>query len=190
MIRRLLRLYPRAWRKRYGDEVEELVASTGGPSVMTAVDLVRGAVGERIRLARRRLAGRPPMTTGDRPGWGSAALAVAGFAALVPTLLFMSFSVLIYNLSVPLETTRPVVETSISIVPVSIGFVVLPFVALALSAAPLIRLSIRSDADRDEAVIRLGLRSLRARLGNLVVTALAAAAIVILVVYHLTENWL
>jgi hypothetical protein len=45
--RTLLRLYPRAWRERYGDE---LIAMTGaGPlSIMAIVDLLAGAVDARV----------------------------------------------------------------------------------------------------------------------------------------------
>jgi hypothetical protein len=51
--RLLLRLYPPAWRARYGDELEELLeqASAGRHSVRTCVDLVRSAARERARSA-------------------------------------------------------------------------------------------------------------------------------------------
>lgn len=39
----LLRLYPRAWRDRYGDEVAELLAGRGF-SLRIAIDLVAGAI--------------------------------------------------------------------------------------------------------------------------------------------------
>jgi hypothetical protein len=51
----LLRLYPRAWRRRYGAEVEELVASQR-PSLQLAVDLIGGAIDARMKpqaFARR-----------------------------------------------------------------------------------------------------------------------------------------
>ena len=124
----------------------------------------------------------------DRPGWGSMALAVAGFLALVPTLLFMSFSVLLHNLKVPIEAVRPVVEVAVSIVPVNIGFAVLPFVALAVAAAPLVRLSITRDDQRREVVARLELRPLRPRVANMTVAGLAVAAILVILVYQVTEN--
>jgi hypothetical protein len=116
------------------------------------------------------------------------ALAVAGLLALVPTLLFMSFSVMLYNLKVPVETIRPVIEVAVGIVPVSIGFAVLPFVALAVAAAPLVRLSVGRDDTRREFVARLGLRPLRPRLANVIVAGLALAAIVAILVYQVTEN--
>lgn len=186
MIRWLLRLYPRRWRERYGDEVEEVVESMGlSPAV--ALDLVANAIGERTRSARRRTAGGPMMTT-DRPGWGSTALAVVGFLALIPTLLFMSFSVLLYNLDVPVETVRPVIEIAVSIVPVNVGFAVLPFVALAIAAAPLVRVSLGRDVERHEIVARVALRPLWPLLANLVVAGLALAAILVILIYQVTEN--
>jgi hypothetical protein len=47
-VRRLLRLYPRRWRERYGDEFDALLAdSRGGPLLL--FDVARGAVDERVR---------------------------------------------------------------------------------------------------------------------------------------------
>jgi hypothetical protein len=51
--RLLLRLYPPAWRARYGGELEELLAQTsaGRSSPRTCLDLVRSAARERVRSA-------------------------------------------------------------------------------------------------------------------------------------------
>jgi hypothetical protein len=188
MIRRLLWLYPRRWRDRYGDELVDLVESVGlSPS--TAFDLVANAMGERMRPTTRRTAGGPSMTP-DRPGWGSTALAIVGFIVLVPTLLFISFSVLIYNIGVPVDTIRSIIEVAISIAPVDVGFAVLPFVALAAAAAPLVQISLEGDRGRREVVARVTLRSLRTRLANVVVAALAMAVITVLVIYQVTERLL
>jgi hypothetical protein len=43
----LIRLYPRAWRERYGDELEALVAERP-PTLRDRVDIVRGAVDARL----------------------------------------------------------------------------------------------------------------------------------------------
>ena len=186
MIRVLLGLYPREWRDRYGDELEDLLESTGTtPSAV--VDLVRSAFAEHLRAAGRRMAGGPSMTL-DRPGWGSTALAVAGLIALLPTLLFMSFSILIYNLNVPMEPIRGVIETAVGFMPVEMGFVVLPFVALALAAGPLVRLSLRSGADRRELVASVAVLPFGRRTLNVIVAGLALAAILVLAVYGMTEN--
>jgi hypothetical protein len=53
-MNRLVRLYPAAWRKRYGDELEWLVAEMsdrGSSSWRTRADLLRGASRERLRAA-------------------------------------------------------------------------------------------------------------------------------------------
>jgi hypothetical protein len=51
----LLRLYPRAWRERYGDELLELVAETG-LTWFVVVDVILSACAQRLRalLAMRR----------------------------------------------------------------------------------------------------------------------------------------
>jgi hypothetical protein len=188
MIRRLLALYPRAWRERYAVEVEDLVEAVG-LSPGTALDLVVNAMHERVRPATRRTAGGPSMTI-DRPGPGSVALAILGFIVLVPTLMFMSFSILIYNIGMPVDRIRSVIEVAVGIVPVDVGLAVLPFVAFALASAPLLRLSLARDGERRELIARIGLRSLRVRRANVVVSALAAIVISILVVYQVTEHLL
>ena len=47
MTMRLLRLYPRAWRDRYGDEFAELLAARP-PSLRDRLDIVRGALDARV----------------------------------------------------------------------------------------------------------------------------------------------
>ena len=55
--RRLLRLYPRAWRERYGEEVAALIDETR-PGGFAAFDLLAGAGREWIRLAATKFTGR------------------------------------------------------------------------------------------------------------------------------------
>jgi len=182
MIRRLLRLYPRRWRDRYGDELEELVESLG-LTPTNAFDLIGNAFSERMRSATRRTAGGTLMT--DRPRWGSMALALIGFILLAPTLLFIGFSVLIYNLGVPMDGVRSIIDGVVRIGPIDIGLALLPFVALAIALAPLIRLSMARD--EGEIVARVVVRPGRAR-ANVVVAALAIVAITILVTYQVTDR--
>jgi hypothetical protein len=58
----LLRLYPPAWRARYGEELEELIAQTteGRVSLRSGLDLARAAVRERLRAAGLAGDGLPP----------------------------------------------------------------------------------------------------------------------------------
>jgi len=47
MTSALVRLYPRAWRQRYGQEMQELLAAQK-PSLRTVTDLVAGAIDARL----------------------------------------------------------------------------------------------------------------------------------------------
>ncbi len=50
--RRLLRVYPRAWRERYGEELEELLLASGDGGRIgwrARADVVRGGLAERLR---------------------------------------------------------------------------------------------------------------------------------------------
>jgi hypothetical protein len=58
MTSALIRLYPRAWRQRYGDEMRELLASQK-PSLRTFTDLVAGAID--ARLNPQQLPGARPL---------------------------------------------------------------------------------------------------------------------------------
>lgn len=50
-MRVLLRLYPRRWRERYGEEFE-LVLRASPPGLRTALDVVRGALDAHVRTIR------------------------------------------------------------------------------------------------------------------------------------------
>jgi hypothetical protein len=64
----LLRLYPRAWRDRYGAELEELIRASSGGRLSRRVwlDVVAGAVREHLRTAG--LAGDSPPASRARSG--------------------------------------------------------------------------------------------------------------------------
>ena len=47
MTSALIRLYPKAWRQRYGDEMRELLAAEK-PSLRTFADLIAGAIDARV----------------------------------------------------------------------------------------------------------------------------------------------
>jgi hypothetical protein len=55
-MRGLIRLYPRAWRERYGDELEAFLEDSGGGPA-AALDVVRGALDARLRAGDWRPAG-------------------------------------------------------------------------------------------------------------------------------------
>jgi len=51
-MRRLLRLYPRRWRERYGDEFELVLRATP-PGAWAVLDVARGALDAHVRAAAR-----------------------------------------------------------------------------------------------------------------------------------------
>ena len=61
----LLRLYPRAWRRRYGDEVAGMLAGRGF-SLAVAVDLVAGAIDARLHPSATLAAARAAAHTEDK----------------------------------------------------------------------------------------------------------------------------
>jgi hypothetical protein len=83
VIRRLLLLYPRAWRERYGAEFDDLVASIEGPRWRIAADIVRGAFDAHLcRLGGRWRAADAGLRRSVRDG-----LLLSAFVA---TALFLS----------------------------------------------------------------------------------------------------
>ena len=85
----LLRLYPRAWRERYGDEFAELL-SARPPSVRDRVDIVRGALDARVHP---QLATAPTPRTAAKRDW---LLAIAGVTTGV---LFSTWAAIIVAFS-------------------------------------------------------------------------------------------
>lgn len=71
-VRRLVRLYPRSWRQRYGEEMAAVLTeqmAESGSSLRLRADVVRGAGHERLREVGLRLAGSDPV---DRVRAGTA----------------------------------------------------------------------------------------------------------------------
>jgi putative ABC transport system permease protein len=53
LYRFLLRMFPRAWRHRYQDEVLGILAEEGGPKLRPSIDLIHSGIVERIRQFQR-----------------------------------------------------------------------------------------------------------------------------------------
>ena len=179
----LLRLYPRVWRERYGDELADLIDSTGlTPRV--AFDVARGAANERASTARLALAGGGAMVIGPAyrhpNAWALAALAI-----LAPTLAFVCLSILAYQLGatglVPLM--EPINAWLNSVRFADIVLVASPPLALLLAAAPLLKLDLRRGERSASAVIDLRLLAL-----NVLVGLLAIVVSVVLVGHILAES--
>lgn len=74
---RLLRLYPRLWRDRYGEEFDALISSRP-PSVVDRLDIIRGAIDARLHPQLR-----GPDRVPDRYGFVS----LAGFGLLAAAVI-------------------------------------------------------------------------------------------------------
>ena len=85
----LLRLYPPAWRARYGDEFAELLAARR-PTLRDRLDIVRGAIDARLHPQVVGASAQRVATVGDR---------VLALAAVVVGALFSTWAGLIVVLS-------------------------------------------------------------------------------------------
>jgi hypothetical protein len=167
MIRLLLSLYPPTWRERYGDELADLVGSTGvTPTV--AFDVARGAFIQWALVARDALNGGTTMVIGPAyrhpRSWALLALVL-----LAPTLVFIALSMLTYQLGLtglaglmdPLNSWLDGQRV------LDLLLVAAPVVALLLAVAPLIRVELRSADSGREAVLGLRLKGLNVAVGLL-----------------------
>lgn len=179
MTRLLLRLYPRAWRERYGAELSDLITDTG-LSPVVAWDVARGAAREWTSAARTAVEGGATVVIG--PAWRHPTL-WAGVALLVlaPTAAMVVLSILAYQLGATglVSTMEPITRWLNGQRLLDVVLVSAPAVAFLLAAAPLLRLELRkSDAGR-EAVLGVRLRAIN------VVIGLVALAIGGLLVGHI-----
>lgn len=157
MTRLLLALYPRAWRKRYGAELLDLIADTGlTPRV--AVDVARGAAREWAGTTRLALAGGASMTIGPAyrhpRSW-----AVIALALLAPTLLFTLLSMLTYQLGITgLASVMDPLNSWLNGQRVlDLLLVAAPAGALFLAAAPLCRLDLQRGEKSASATVDIRL---------------------------------
>lgn len=182
MIRLLLLAYPAAWRRRYGEELGQLISDTG-LSWASGLDLIRAGFAERGRSIRSTATGGNVMLIG--PAWRHPnALAVVALVILTPTLLFVAGSMLAYQLGLasllpPMESISNVLATARFI---DLALVVAPVVALLLAVMPLVRFELRAGDGGPEAVI-----GLRLRLANVLV-GLTALAIGALLLWHILSE--
>lgn len=169
-MKRLLRLYPPTWRTRYqvevGDLLEEVPSSRGA-----ALDLLRGAFREWIHLAARpalalgQPVGGPPMLANPLQRHPTS-LALLALVVVAPTLVFILFSMLAYEIGVPGLTARiePIVQAVTAPRWVDLYLLLAPFVAFLIALVPLLRIGFATDGP--ELRVTLGVR---ARAFNLVV---------------------
>ena len=187
-MKRLLWLYPPAWRARYEAEVADLLDQLPTDRSLL-LDLIRGAWVERARSASRilhsesLLAGGPPMF--EQP-WHRHPTGLAFLALLlvVPTTTFVVLSVLAYELGI--IGLQPVIEPILVALPtvelVNLFVMVAPVLALAVALVPLVGIGL-SRSGRD----LLLTFALRARGPNLAVIGLCLLVGVIASWHHLIE---
>lgn len=169
-MKRIVRLYPSAWRRRYGAELSDLLDEM--PSTpATTLDLLRGAFTLHMRVLLDRLAprllaaGGPSMPTHPFQRHPTASALVAALV-VTPTALFIGFSLLAYQVEVPGlgATVGPVVDALTRPRIVDLFLIGAPFLAFVVAALPLISLR----AARADGELRISL-ALRARGLNLLV---------------------
>jgi hypothetical protein len=180
--RPLLIFFPRAWRDRYGDELLELVAETG-LTPRAVVDLMAAGLRQRAHAARKAINGGTAMSIG--PAWRHpTAFALAGALLLVPTFLFVTASLLSYELHLEgvRMTTAPVMDAMVRERFVDLLLVGAPPVAALAAVAPLIRLGVERREGVVQAVITV--RALALNVGVALLSLLLGA---VLVWYFLVE---
>ena len=170
----ILRLYPLAWRRRYGDELSDLLEEMPS-SAGTTLDLLRGAVVMHMRALLDRVAprlvsaGGPPMPTHALQRHPTASALVAALIA-APTVIFVTVSFLAYQLELPgmqawLEPFMAGLQQAPRIV--DLFLLAAPFIAFVLAALPLIGLRL----ERVDGELRITL-ALRAHTLNMLVLAI------------------
>jgi hypothetical protein len=173
-VRRLLRLYPGAWRDRYESELAELLdelPADGG----IALDLIRGAIGERARAVWRRLPEAPMPVGGGSPMLyrplhrHPTILALVALLVVLPTMTMVFLSLLAYELGVTglIVIVEPALAALNASQVVDFFLLVAPFLAFVVALIPLFGIGV-SRADGE---LRLTF-GFRARALNLVVIGL------------------
>jgi hypothetical protein len=184
MNRLLLRLFPRAWRARYGEELLDLV-SDSGLTPRAAADIARAGLVERVRATRSALLGGVSMTFG--PAWRHpTAWAFVGLVALVPMMLFiaMSFATDYQLARAGLDGFAISVQSWLNTNRLAdLVLVSLPAIAALFAGVPLVRLGVNHIDGSSEVSLSVRLRAL-----NVVVVVVALGIGSLLVGHILFES--
>jgi hypothetical protein len=176
-MRLALRLYPAAWRRRYGPEVSQLI-DDGRATPSDLLDLVsRASIRATIRgeaaTMNRHFTAHPMRS------------ALVGLAVTLPTAVLVGLAVVKYVLGVPgpFDAIEPTVTPFITH-PIGESVIVLaPYVAFAIAVLPFVSLRLGWREGRiaasAEAVVPAA---------NLMIGALSAALIVFMGFYWVAEN--
>jgi hypothetical protein len=176
-MKTILRLYPSAWRRRYGEELSDLLEEM--PSTpATTLDLLRGALILHARALLDRVAprlvsaGGPPMPTHPLQRHPTASALVAVLIT-APTVIFVTLSFLAYQLELPgMQAWLQPFMDGLAQAPriVDLFLLAAPFLAFLIAALPLIGLRL----ERIDGELRVTV-ALRARALNLIVLLLCVA---------------
>ena len=167
----ILRLFPSAWRRRYGEELTDLLEEMPATPA-TTVDLLRGAATLHMRAFLDRLAprlvsaGGPPMPTHPLQRHPTATALIAALIA-APTVIFVAISFLAYQLELPgMQAWIQPFMDGLARAPRIVDMFLLgaPFLAFLIAALPLIGFRMQ----RIDGELRITL-ALRARTLNLIV---------------------
>jgi hypothetical protein len=181
IARACLRLYPRAWRARYGDELEAMLEQSD-PRGTDLVDLALVGIGLRVSALRPGHGGFS-MIIGPAHRHPTA-FAVGALALMLPTLAFVALSLLGHELGLTgiAERVDPVISAVTAPRLVDLALVMAPAVSLLVAMAPLVELGLRGTPGQRVVTVGLQLRT-----GNLAVAALALTAGALLVAHMLAE---
>ncbi|MDP9467410.1 MAG: hypothetical protein M3P32_01540 [Chloroflexota bacterium] len=179
----LLRLYPSAWRRRYGEELTDLLNEVPATPA-TTFDLLRGAVMLQFRALGDRLAprlvsaGGPPMPSHLLQRHPTATALVAALL-LAPTAIFVAVSFVAFELNLPgwAAAVQPFMD-GLDRAPRIVDLFLLgaPFLAFLVAALPLVGL--RMERVNGELRLTVGVRARTLNVLTLVLAALVGGFLV------------
>lgn len=175
--RRFAAAYPARWRRRYGEELDELIVEMR-LHPRDLFDLARWAIRTHVAPEER---GRDAMT--DRQfTWISRGLGLASLVVAAPAALFVVLSVLRYNFGVVDESQVWWLEHS-SAALTMLGYLGAPVIALGLALLGMGRVSYR----REGGALMVTARVRPSRL-TLLAAAVSLFLIAVILGYGITEN--
>jgi hypothetical protein len=175
LARACLRLYPRPWRDRYGEELLALVDESGG-GIADVADLAIGGLRQRMKP----LPGGPPMTPRVNP-WQAGLAAVVAVLVAAPTAAFIAINLF----------PEPIAWLSgvrgVGVAPEAAWLVpALPFIATLVALAPAIRVGMRRDPSEGAATLTLRVLAMPRWLRAVAVVCAVLAGFVL--AYGISEN--
>ena len=183
LIQFSVRLYPPAWRARYGAEFGDLLQD-GDPSLAVLVDVVRRGLEARLRSW---------LSSGPRGGFSvfegvqrrAGLLGVIGLLVVLPTTVLVAVAVLKYvvGMAAPFDAIEPVLTPIVTHPLGETFFVLAPYAALMLVAMPVTRVDLGWRAGRMTATVNVSTPAL-----NVAVAIMSIGLAVFMALYWVAEN--